>query len=170
MENNREILTHLRGQQDAMTSLLRDLVLMETPSTDAASQAQIRDRLKAEFEDIDYRVNLIPGRNSGGHVYASAKYRGRKQPAQLMLGHCDTVWPIGTLQDMPLLLVRMLHNPAAREETWAFVQKRWPKLKKRLPPALVTRVIEALPELQTAKHRREVAGFFRRKRKPRVKR
>ncbi len=104
MDGNQEILSHLHGQQDAMTALLKDLVLMETPSTDAASQAQIRERLKMEFEEIDYRVNLIPGRNSGGHVYASAKYRNRNQPAQLMLGHCDTVWPIGTLQDMPLLL------------------------------------------------------------------
>ena len=104
MQNNREILTHLRSQQDAMTSLLKDLVLMETPSTDAASQAQIRERLKHEFEQIDYRVNLIPGRNSGGHIYASSRLRSRRQPAQLMLGHCDTVWPIGTLQDMPLVL------------------------------------------------------------------
>ena len=86
-----------------MTGLLRDLVLMETPSTDPASQAQIRSRLKAEFEQIDYRVNLIPGRSSGGHLYASPKYRSRLQPAQLMLGHCDTVWPIGTLQTMPLV-------------------------------------------------------------------
>ncbi len=104
MSDRRQIMAHLRTQQDSMMSLLKDLVLMETPSTDAASQAQIRERLKAEFEAIDYRVNLVPGRNSGGHVYASAKYRGRRQPAQLMLGHCDTVWPIGTLEDMPLVV------------------------------------------------------------------
>ncbi len=102
MSEKRQILDHLRAEQDAMTALLRDLVLMETPSTDAASQAQIRDRLKSEFEEIDFRVNLLPGRNSGGHVYAAPRYRGRRQPAQLMLGHCDTVWPIGTLETMPL--------------------------------------------------------------------
>ena len=86
-----------------MTGLLQDLVLMETPSTDRDSQAQIRQRLKNEFEEIDYRVNLVPGRSSGGHVYASPRNRGNKQPAQLMIGHCDTVWPIGTLQSMPLV-------------------------------------------------------------------
>ena len=95
-----------------MTALLKDLVLMETPSTDAAAQAQILHRLKAEFEEIDYRVNLIPGRNSGGHIYAAAKYRGKRQPAQLMLGHCDTVWPIGTLEEMPLELeAEILRGP-----------------------------------------------------------
>ncbi len=103
MEDKHAILAQLRAQQGSMTTLLKDLVLMETPSTDAASQVQILQRLKTEFEEIDYRVNLVPGRNSGGHIYASAKYRGRQQPAQLMLGHCDTVWPIGTLQEMPLV-------------------------------------------------------------------
>ncbi len=95
-----------------MTDLLKDLVLMETPSTDAASQAQIRDRLKAEFEQIDYRVNLIPGRKSGGHVYAAPGSRRKQQPTQLMLGHCDTVWPIGTLETMPLVSeADMLRGP-----------------------------------------------------------
>jgi glutamate carboxypeptidase len=103
MSDNHAILNYLQAQQEPMTGLLKDLVLMETPSTDPDSQAQIRQRLKAEFEEIDYRVNLLPGRSSGGHVYASPRNRGDRQPAQLMIGHCDTVWPIGTLQTMPLL-------------------------------------------------------------------
>ncbi len=86
-----------------MTELLRDLVVMETPSTDPGSQQQIRARLKAEFEAVGYRVSLIPGRNSGGHVYAAPGRRRRGRPAQLMLGHCDTVWPIGTLASMPIV-------------------------------------------------------------------
>ena len=96
------MLEHLRGQQGAMTALLEDLVLMETPSTEPTSQEPIRARLKTEFEDIGYRVRLIPGRNSGGHVFAGPRRRGRGQPAQLMLGHCDTVWPLGSLESMPL--------------------------------------------------------------------
>ncbi len=104
MSDNQAVLKYLCDQQASMTGLLKDLVLMETPSTDRDSQLQIRQRLKAEFEEIDYRVNLVPGRNSGGHVYASPKNRRRQQPAQLMIGHCDTVWPIGTLETMPLEL------------------------------------------------------------------
>ena len=97
-----KVLEHLRGEQDAMTALLEDLVLMETPSTEPASQAPIRARLKAEFEDIGYRVHMLPGRNSGGHVFAGPRRRGHRRPAQLMLGHCDTVWPLGSLAKMPL--------------------------------------------------------------------
>jgi glutamate carboxypeptidase len=103
MSDNHAVLNYLQAQQEPMTGLLKDLVLMETPSTDRDSQAQIRQRLKAEFEEIDYRVKLLPGRSSGGHVYVSPRNRGNRQPAQLMIGHCDTVWPIGTLQTMPLV-------------------------------------------------------------------
>ncbi|MDJ0832712.1 MAG: M20 family metallopeptidase [Gammaproteobacteria bacterium] len=112
MGDKQKVLDYLQQQQEPMTDLLKDLVLMETPSTDAASQAPIRERLKKEFEEIDYRVNLIPGRKSGGHVYAAPGSRRKQQPTQLMLGHCDTVWPIGTLQTMPLVSeAEMLRGP-----------------------------------------------------------
>lgn len=104
MSAGHAVLDYLRGQQESMTGLLRDLVLMETPSTEPASQAPIRERLKAEFEAVDYRVRLIPGRDSGGHLFAASRRRQPGQPAQLMLGHCDTVWPLGSLQTMPLTL------------------------------------------------------------------
>ncbi|MCP4766492.1 MAG: M20 family metallopeptidase [Gammaproteobacteria bacterium] len=102
MTGEHQVLSYLRTQQAPMIDLLKDLVLMETPSTEADSQVAIRARLKAEFEQFGYRVLLVPGRESGGHLYASPKNRAKDQPAQLMIGHCDTVWPIGTLQSMPM--------------------------------------------------------------------
>ena len=73
MSDNHAVLNYLQAQQEPMIRLLKDLVLMETPSTDRDSQTQIRQRLKAEFEEIDYRVKLLPGRSSGGHVYVSPR-------------------------------------------------------------------------------------------------
>ncbi|MDD9853169.1 MAG: M1 family metallopeptidase [Deltaproteobacteria bacterium] len=67
---------------------------------------------------------------------------------------------VGT-QDVALLLGHMLGNPAAAGLAWAFMQRRWPRLRRRLPPGLVTRPIEALPALATRAARREVAAFFR---------
>jgi puromycin-sensitive aminopeptidase len=64
-------------------------------------------------------------------------------------------------QDVALLLARMLTNPAAGERTWAFLKGRWPKLRKRMTPALVTRVVDATPALATPAYRRDVAAFFR---------
>jgi glutamate carboxypeptidase len=91
MASASQILFYMESQQSAMVELLKNLVAMETPSDDPASQQQIRLRLKQEFERRDYRVNLIPGRDSGGHVYATPAKGRNKMPAQLMLGHCDTV-------------------------------------------------------------------------------
>ena len=102
MSGDHPVLNYLRAQQDEMIELVKDLVAMETPSTDPASQAAILARLRDEFEQLDYRVIRLPGRNSGGHLYAAPPRRGKHQPAQLMIGHCDTVWPVGTLESMPL--------------------------------------------------------------------
>jgi glutamate carboxypeptidase len=97
------LLQYLRGQQESMNALLEELVMIESPSTEAACQAPMHRRLKAEFEDLDYRVRLLPGNSSGGHLFATPRNRRRGRPTQLMLGHCDTVWPLGSLQDMPLV-------------------------------------------------------------------
>jgi glutamate carboxypeptidase len=102
MSGQHPVMNYLRAQQDDMIELVKDLVSMETPSTDPASQAAILARLRDEFEQLDYRVIQLPGRSSGGHLYAAPRERARHQPAQLMIGHCDTVWPIGTLETMPL--------------------------------------------------------------------
>ena len=64
-------------------------------------------------------------------------------------------------QDVAILLARLLANRAARERTWAFVKRRWPALRRRMPPMLGSRVVEATPALQTPAWRRDVAAFFR---------
>jgi len=74
------------------------------------------------------------------------------------------------VQDVPLVLARLLQNPAAREDTWEFLRARWGQLAGRLPPQLATRVVEALPQLQTTARRREVARFFREHPLPAAKR
>jgi puromycin-sensitive aminopeptidase len=67
---------------------------------------------------------------------------------------------VGT-QDVALLLARLLGNRAAGEPAWGFWKKRFAKLRRRMPPMLVTRPIEALPALGTRAWRKDVAAFFR---------
>ena len=101
MTDARILLDHLRARQDAMAALLRDLALLESPSLDAASQAPVFARLAAELEASGLRTRRLPGNQSGGQLWAVRKGRRRGAPAQLLLGHCDTVWPTGTLASMP---------------------------------------------------------------------
>lgn len=97
-----DIQSFLGEQKSAMAALLSDLVTIESPSNDAASQQPILQRLKGEFESLNCKVRLIPGNNSGGHLFCRAGARAITPCSQLMLGHCDTVWPLGTLNTMPL--------------------------------------------------------------------
>ena len=55
----------------------------------------------------------------------------------------------------------LIANRGASERAWAFWKRRFTKLRRRMPPMLVTRPIEALPALGTKAWRRDVASFFR---------
>lgn len=72
-----------------------------------------------------------------------------------------TLTPEIPTQDVGFLLIRLIANRAAREATWQFIQENWAALAKRLPPMMVSRVIEATASLQTREHRKQVAMFFR---------
>ena len=97
-----DIQSFLGDQKTVMTKLLADLVKIESPSDNVAAQRPILQRLKNEFETLEYRVRIISGRNSGGHLFSRSLARSKNASLQLLLGHCDTVWPIGTLATMPL--------------------------------------------------------------------
>ena len=64
-------------------------------------------------------------------------------------------------QDVVPLLIRLLQNPGARVDTWAFIQARWNALQPRISTGLAPRLITALPALGTREYRKEVADFFR---------
>ena len=48
------------------------------------------------------RVRRLSGKRTGGHLLAIPQQTSFAQPKQLMLGHCDTVWPLDTLNTMPI--------------------------------------------------------------------
>ena len=97
-----EIVHYLRQQLPAMLALVQQLALVESPSTVPASQQGVLTPLADFLGALQYQVHLIPGKQTGGHLYARPRQRARQQPMQLLLGHSDTVWPLGTLATMPL--------------------------------------------------------------------
>ena len=96
-----EILGYLTGRQEFLIKLLEDMTLAESPSDVPGSQGVIREIIATELEQRGCAVKRVPGRNSGGMLHARPGARSRKDPAQMILGHYDTVWPIGTLASMP---------------------------------------------------------------------
>ena len=89
-------------QQDGMVELLKQLAMIETPSDRPETQYPLIEILTSIFSDLEYSSRWLKGIKSGGHFYARPlKYR-KNSPKQLLLGHCDTVWPVGKLKDMPV--------------------------------------------------------------------
>lgn len=100
MERAQEVLGYLREQKLALAKFLERLALVESPSTQPGSQGEVLEILSEALIEIEYAVWRLPGHWSGGHLYARPERR--RVPAQLLLGHCDTVWPLGTLDAMPV--------------------------------------------------------------------
>jgi glutamate carboxypeptidase len=76
-----------------MLDLLRELVEIESPTYSPGVRA-VADRVGAELEALGGRVELLPG----DHLRAELDGEGAQL---LLLGHGDTVWPVGTLATMP---------------------------------------------------------------------
>jgi glutamate carboxypeptidase len=98
------LLGHLRARQPEMIEFLRRLAEIETPSLNPEAQAPAFDLLAERLGAAGYRCRRVPGRSSGGQLLAVPARRTRGRGAQLLLGHIDTVWPLGTLARMPVTL------------------------------------------------------------------
>lgn len=100
------IVAYLAEQREAMLDFLARLVLAESPSDKPEAQAAPLGMMAEALHHLGYTIRLVPGRKSGGHLVAQAG-NGRSAAdsshgRQLLIGHCDTVWPLGTLREMPL--------------------------------------------------------------------
>jgi glutamate carboxypeptidase len=96
------ILDYLGRQRPAMVELLRRLALAESPSTDRSAVAPVLELLAGELGQAGLAVRRFRGRVSAGMLYAHPRQRAAKRPWQLLVGHCDTVWPLGTVRQMPV--------------------------------------------------------------------
>lgn len=95
-----QIISYLQDQREHIFSYLERLVAAESPSSVPDSQKNIQAILRESLTSLDFEVDLIQGDRTGGHILA--KQLGRNELGeQLLIGHCDTVWPIGTLEKMP---------------------------------------------------------------------
>jgi glutamate carboxypeptidase len=98
----RDLLEAAQAERETMVSFLAELASLESPSDVPATQAPIQERLTEAYLSLGFRVRKVAGRYTGGLLLAMPEGRRRSLPAQLLLGHCDTVWPLGTLATMPV--------------------------------------------------------------------
>jgi glutamate carboxypeptidase len=97
--DSQRLLAWARDRQDDMEALLRALAEIESPSTDPAAVERMSARLLPELSALGLDAAATPVR--GGGPLLRARSPGAAAPVML-LGHLDTVWPLGTLRARPL--------------------------------------------------------------------
>ena len=98
-----------RANRDWVLETTEALVALESPTTDKAAVDRCGAALAARLEAIGGRVTRLPRTDCGDHVLAEF---GCGTSQILLLGHFDTVWPVGQLDRMPLIRKDgRLHGP-----------------------------------------------------------
>jgi glutamate carboxypeptidase len=84
-----------------MAALIRQFVECESPSDHPAAVNRFVELVSDTLAPMA-RVKTHAGGRFGRHLVCDVRLPGRKKSGQiLVLGHADTVWPLGTLRSMP---------------------------------------------------------------------
>ncbi|MBT8145170.1 MAG: M20 family metallopeptidase [Gammaproteobacteria bacterium] len=91
-----QLMAHLEARREEMIAFLRALTVAESPSGNETAMRRVIGVLAPRLEDIGFHSRTIDL-----HLYARPQQRTRHRGFQLLLGHYDTVWPLGTIAEMP---------------------------------------------------------------------
>ena len=98
-----EIITYLKDNHKPMLALLKELVAIESPSNNKEALKNVIRFLRKELEQLGFYTLHVSGKNTGGYLYARPLIRKKNTTSQLLIGHCDTVWELHTIKDMPVV-------------------------------------------------------------------
>ena len=93
-----ELLDWLGEREEQDADLLERLVLAESPSLVPGSETAALELLSDALGRAGMRTRIVPGHMSGDRLLACPRVRRRSGRYQLILGHVDTVWPLGTVR------------------------------------------------------------------------
>jgi len=97
------VLDHVAGKRPQLVDLLEALVEAESPSSLPETHRKVRNIISAALQELGFTVREFGG-GERRHLYARPATRNRGKGVQLVLGHFDTVWPLGTLSERPFLV------------------------------------------------------------------
>jgi glutamate carboxypeptidase len=95
--NVKEILQQVQSNEPRLIARLKQLVEVESPSDDKAAV----DRAGEVIDAQNFRLKRHRFRDFGDVLELRFTPKRSKRNRILLLGHLDTVWPIGTLKHMP---------------------------------------------------------------------
>ncbi len=97
-----ELLNHYVARREAILEAIRELVERETTSREESRLNEIAALLAGQLREIGGRVDLIPQSGYGTNLRARFDFgHGGSERGVLVVGHLDTVWPIGSIERLP---------------------------------------------------------------------
>ncbi len=97
-----DLLDHYTALRESILRSIKELVERETRSREAFRLDEIARFVAGQLNEIGGRVELIPQPGYGTHL--RARFDFNHDPTEqrvLVIGHLDTVWPVGTLERSP---------------------------------------------------------------------
>jgi glutamate carboxypeptidase len=94
---------YFSDRQDHIVETIRELVEIESPSDNKPAVDRIAAFLATKFQALGGRTHLHPSNDFGNSLqidFSSRDTSANRKPV-LLLGHYDTVYPLGTLAGMP---------------------------------------------------------------------
>jgi glutamate carboxypeptidase len=93
------LLSACEREHDWLIEFIRRLVAHESPSTDRPALDRCASYLAARLTEAGASVERLAGGTTADHVVAEWAGAG---PRVLLIGHYDTVWPVGQAARMPV--------------------------------------------------------------------
>ena len=107
----RERLRYFEAKQSQMVETIREFVEIESPSDHKPAADRMGMFLAEKFRTLEGKVRVHRADHFGDHLQVDFAGRGSQKPVML-LGHFDTVYPLGTLDTMPWGVASdRLHGP-----------------------------------------------------------
>jgi glutamate carboxypeptidase len=87
------------AERERMVADLLRLANLESPSADRDAQVPVLEEVQDLADELGLRTLRVPGSTSAGVLLVGEP--PRPGPFQLLVGHADTVWPLGTTRARP---------------------------------------------------------------------
>ena len=100
-ESGQQIHSFFSKNRDEFLNLLQSLVEEETPSNNPSSFDELLNIIRRSFEELQFNVDYRKGNHTAGQLICKPQDFDSTSSSQLILGHCDTVWNLGTLNEIP---------------------------------------------------------------------
>jgi glutamate carboxypeptidase len=97
-------LSYFTDRREAMVSTIRELVEIESPSNCKAAVDRVAEAVAEKFSQLGGEVRFHRQKEFGSHLQIN--FGGNSDKPVLLLGHYDTVYPLGTLATMPCRVKR----------------------------------------------------------------